>query len=323
MPLVREAFVDGDLSEAALGLLVDAWSERVAAVFERDEMLLVDWAVRLAYPDARVVIETWAAHADPDRVERSAEDRYDERRLHLSGLLDGMSKLDGLFDPEGGRHVREAIRFLSTPCDGDMRTPAQRRADALVEMARFVLQHREAPPGSKRQRPNVVVNVDLDDLIERATRDPETSPPDRPRSFGGHLGTTILTPDAVRRMACDAGIHRLVTAGKSCVIDYGRQTRSVSDALFAVLAQRDGTCRFLGCDVPAYYCDAHHAQHWADHGDTEPDNLPLLCWHHHHTVHEQHWSIEPLGAGHFQLTNLTGTTMPMSPPLLTLTHATT
>ena len=54
----------------------------------------------------------------------------------------------------------------------------------------------------------------------------------------------------------------------------------------------------------------------------EPDNLPLLCWHHHHTVHEQHWSIEPLGAGHFQLISLTGVTMPMSPPLLTLTHAT-
>jgi hypothetical protein len=281
-----------------------------------------------------------------------------------------MSKLDGLFDPEGGRYLREALRFLSKPCEGDSRTPAQRRADALVEMARFVLHHREAPPGTKRARPKVVVNVNLDDLIKRAAdssrhsdrtdaptpspgpapttapaneaSDPAACPtfpasggardsvggasrlwpqPDEPRSFGGHLGSTVLTSDAVRRLACDAGVHRLVTAGASCVMDYGRQTRSVSDALFAVLAMRDGSCRFFGCEVPAYYCDAHHAEHWADHGDTEPDNLPLLCWYHHHTVHEQHWSIQPLGAGHFQLVSATGVVMPMSPPLLALTNA--
>ena len=32
-----------------------------------------------------------------------------------------------------------------------------------------------------------------------------------------------------------------------------------------------------------------------------PTILPLLCWHHHHCLHEQHFSLEPLGAGHFHL----------------------
>lgn len=365
MTLARAAFVDGMLSEPALGLLADAWSDEIGGVFARDEELLVGWAVELPYRDARVVIETWAAHADPDRVQRTAQERYDARRLHLSGMLDRMSKLDGLLDPEGARYVGDALRFLSKPADGETRTPSQRRADALVEMARFVLQHHETPPGTGRSRPKIVVTADLDDLIERAaaihataTHAAETdsaaaahaagSDPAAaahaaetdsavavdpgavsgvglaggwPGRFGGHLGATVLTADAVRRLACDAGVHRLVTAGGSCVMDYGRQTRSVSDAVFAVLAVRDGGCRFFGCEVPASFCDAHHARHWADLGETEPDNLVLLCWHHHHVVHEQHWSLEALGAGHFQLLTLTGHEAPMSPPRLALTHA--
>ncbi|MGB5757457.1 MAG: hypothetical protein WBM50_11115, partial [Acidimicrobiales bacterium] len=36
-------------------------------------------------------------------------------------------------------------------------------------------------------------------------------------------------------------------------------------------------------------CDAHHATHGLDHGTTDPDNLVLLCWFHHHLLHEQHW----------------------------------
>jgi hypothetical protein len=34
--------------------------------------------------------------------------------------------------------------------------------------------------------------------------------------------------------------------------------------------------------------------HWSDLGDTAPDNLVLLlCWFHHHRLHEQHWRLEP------------------------------
>jgi hypothetical protein len=53
-----------------------------------------------------------------------------------------------------------------------------------------------------------------------------------------------------------------------------------------------------------------------DDGDTEPDNLPLVCWHHHHWLHEQHWSIEPLGGGHFILIDPDGGRHPMRPPMI-------
>ena len=74
--------------------------------------------------------------------------------------------------------------------------------------------------------------------------------------------------------------------------------------------------------MPAAGCDAHHAQHWLDLGETKDDNLVLLCWHHHHLLHEQRWSIEPLGGGHFILQSPDGTVHPMRPPVVGLTfHA--
>jgi hypothetical protein len=66
MPDVARAFASGDLSEPALGLLADAWSEQVAEAFARDEEMLLGWAIRLPYHDAKIVIGAWTAHTDPD-----------------------------------------------------------------------------------------------------------------------------------------------------------------------------------------------------------------------------------------------------------------
>ncbi len=129
-------------------------------------------------------------------------------------------------------------------------------------------------------------------------------------------GRIVVGAETIRRLCCDAGFHRLVYAADGTILDYGRQTRTISDPLFDVLAARDHGCRIIGCPVPSGGCDAHHADHWADDGETEPDNLPLLCWFHHHLVHEQHWSIKPLGAGHFLLIDPDGGEHEMRPPMI-------
>ena len=119
-------------------------------------------------------------------------------------------------------------------------------------------------------------------------------------------------------MACDCNIHRYITNPLGTVIDYGRAQRVVSDSLFDTLLIRDHGCRWPGCGIPAGGCDAHHATHWLDDGETEPDNLVLLCWFHHHLLHEQHWSIEPLGGGHFNLNDPHGGAQLLRPPLVGL-----
>ena len=43
-------------------------------------------------------------------------------------------------------------------------------------------------------------------------------------------------------------------------------------------------------DRPPSYTETHHRKEWLrDQGETEPDNLDLLCSHHHHKVHEGGW----------------------------------
>ena len=306
MPIVREAFGAGDLAESALRLLADAWSIEVADVFARDEDMLCRWATTLSHKDFKFVLDTWRLHADPDQADTTAEERYDSRSVHLSAMLDGMGRIDGTLDPEGFALVREAVRAVSQPCAGDTRTAAQRRADGVVTMARIVLENVEPVPGRKRRKPKVVATIDYDDLVA---------------STGGgsvetDLDRTVVPAETIRRMACDATVHRLVTGPQSTILDYGRAQRVVSDSLFDVLALRDHGCRFAGCTIPASGCDAHHALHWLDGGETEPDNVPLVCWHHHHWLHEQHWSIEPLGGGHFILIDPHGGAHPMRPPMI-------
>jgi hypothetical protein len=308
MPIVKDRFTRGVLAESALRLLADTWHPDLADVFARDEQMLVGWASNLAHRDFKMVLSTWRLHADPDGADRSEQDRFDSRKLHLSELLDGMGRLDGLLDPEGMKLVAEAIRVLAVRTDGDERTSEQRRADALVSMAKQVLTNLQPTPGTKRNRPKLIATIAVDDLIA-ATR-------------GGVLdtntGPVTLSAEAIRRLACDAGIHRLITGPDGVVVDYGRQTRSVSDAQFDLLTIRDHGCRIPGCPIPPGGCDAHHSIHWANDGNTDLDDLVLLCWYHHHLLHEQHWSLEPLGAGHFVLRDSDGNIRPLRPPIVGL-----
>ena len=95
-----------------------------------------------------------------------------------------------------------------------------------------------------------------------------------------------LSAATLRRLACDAEIIPTVLNGKGRVIDVGRRTRRVGEALRCVLIARDGGCVWPGCDAPPSRCDAHHVKHWADGGPTNADNLALLCHRHHILLHE-------------------------------------
>ena len=87
--------------------------------------------------------------------------------------------------------------------------------------------------------------------------------------------------EVARRIACDASIVRAVMAGPSEPLDLGRRTPLVSAAQRRAVILRDRSCRFLGCDRPPVWCDAHHIVHWEDGGPTDLCNLILLCRRHH------------------------------------------
>jgi hypothetical protein len=146
---------------------------------------------------------------------------------------------------------------------------------------RFFLQHRtSSEPSRRRAAYHAGVHVDLD-VLRRAGR---TELVAAVRGDLDHVGA--VSAETLRRLTCDGALHRVLTDGRSEVLDVGRTTRVVSKALWHALVARDGGCSHDGCTAPPAWCEAHHVKHWADGGDTALHNLRLLCWRHQRDRHE-------------------------------------
>jgi hypothetical protein len=64
------------------------------------------------------------------------------------------------------------------------------------------------------------------------------------------------------------------------------------------MAIRDVTCRAEGCEIPAVWCEAHHAaEPWTTGGRTDLADGLLLCSWHHHRAHDHHYDTRRLPSG--------------------------
>ena len=122
------------------------------------------------------------------------------------------------------------------------------------------------------------VGVDYQMLVERAD------------GFGLLDAGTPLTGEAVRRLSCDAGIVRVVTRGRSEVLDVGRKTREWPRAARRAIMFRHGNrCCAPGCN--RRIVQIHHTFHWTDGGITAVDVGVPLCGGHHRLVHDFGWTV--------------------------------
>ena len=220
-----------------------------------------------------------------------------QRSLHLSAILDGRHVLEGHLDAEGGAVVATALALASVE-DPD-RTVAERRADALVDISRFFLDHQQSVAGG-RHRPHLNVVVDVDALQE------------------GRGGRVVDGPEldgpTLSRILCDSALHRVLVKGRSAILDYGTSTRTIPATLWSALVIRDEHCRFPGCDRRSSWCEGHHVR-WVTHGGTtDMANLVLLCSRHHHRLHEPNWQAKLLPDATFEVTDPTGMVRATSPP---------
>ena len=205
------------------------------------------------------------AKAYADAQERLAE----ERSLRMSTAEDGCLLISGLLDPIGGAAVRTALEPLARPSgEHDDRNREQRYADAIVELA----------GGGKPANIQVTATIEtLKGLAGATAAEMEFSLP--------------ISSTSVQRMACDCSVTRVLLSQESVTIDVGRSKRVVSGGLSRALKARDGSCRWPGCERSASMCDGHHLVHWIDGGETNLDNLVLLCRRHHRMVHEGGWQL--------------------------------
>jgi len=278
MPETRRALDEGELSMSAVRVLVAA-RDADRDAFQRSEAQLLEAARIHSMNDLQRVAAYWRQAVEQEHSLDSDEKVRAHRRLHASVTFLGMVRVDGNLDPETGETLLTALRAVldaesRSRAQGDDRTPAQRRADALGEICRQWLDLAERPSVGG-EKPHVTVTVDANALREGGTV----------RSELDHVGP--VQPAVAKRLACDASVRRVVMAGPSEPLDVGRRTPVIPPALRRAVIVRDRHCRFRGCDRPHTWCDAHHVVHWVDGGPTALPNLVLLCRRHHRLVHQR------------------------------------
>ena len=283
LPKVSAALAAGEIgfqSASVLCHLHEQLGEK-KDLFDEDEML------ELARPhtvkNLRVLC-FYARHAaDPDGFFNDAEANREGRYLNISQMPDGMYALDGALDAEGGAAVRTAIDSLSAPGGvEETRTPAQRRADALVELTHHALDQGTLP-ARRGVKPHLTVTTTLEGLKN------EVGAPAADLELSLPVSTRTL-----ERIACDCTISRVLLAD-SMVIDVGRATRVVSGPARRALGARDRGCRFPGCDRAVSWSSPYHVVAWTRNGETRLNNLVLLCYFHHRLVHEGGWQVVSSG----------------------------
>jgi hypothetical protein len=84
-----------------------------------------------------------------------------------------------------------------------------------------------------------------------------------------------ITATEARRLACTALVLPAVLGGAGEVLELGRSRRLFSPAQRKALGIRDRTCRAEGCDIPAAWCEAHHAQSLGPRADAQI--WPMAC----------------------------------------------
>jgi hypothetical protein len=246
------------------------------------DAVLTDAARALGPEDTAKAVRRWVAGIDPDGALDDAAGQ--PRILRMAVSAHGRIYLTGHLDPVGGETVHAALEaeMNGDRPAGDRRSHGRRMGDALVALARRALRSGELPTvrGAAAQ-----VRVTIDWFALCADRGAVGV-------AGGELAFAgPITAETARRLACDAGVVRVLTDPAGLPLDVGQDRRCATAAIRHSLEQRDGHCVFAGCTIPAAWCDVHHVIHWAHGGPTSCENGALLCERHHTAVHEGGFTI--------------------------------
>jgi hypothetical protein len=299
LPAIAAAFAEGRLTYSKVRALT-----RVATGCDED--LLLAYAVNATVPQVeercrqiRNVSPQSAHHAQRAWAARSLTMWRDDRR--------GLMRFTVEVPVEEGELICRALdcavaagevtrdvdpgRFEpsdSGPAQLDARAVAEskgtswraQQADAFVAIAKSYLDGGHGHEGgATADRYQVVVHVD-----GKALKLGEAPAIEGTKPLTGGTGLSDLPIDSVKQLLCDCSLVVVAEDEHGNPLDVGRKQRTVSTALRRALYARDRGCTFPGCHRRRY-CDGHHLEHWINRGETVPENMTLLCTHHHGLLH--------------------------------------
>ncbi|GAA2720083.1 HNH endonuclease signature motif containing protein [Cellulomonas aerilata] len=174
LPLTAQAATAGDVAAEdaqILAALAPTTERRREALADREsecnEAFLVEHAARMPVDQFRLLARHWSAAVDPDADDRGYVEASDREFVQVDRLGDGYH-LAGYLTVEHGQTLRAALRAITpVPAADDTRTTGQRRAQALGDLARVVLDHGLTGTG-RAVRPHIGVLVPYETMCALA-----------------------------------------------------------------------------------------------------------------------------------------------------------
>ncbi|NHA66836.1 HNH endonuclease signature motif containing protein [Phycicoccus flavus] len=291
--VVAEGVLDGSVSPG-LATAVSRELERLAPHLRDDALptvarALVDlglqWGPGLM---RRLRPRLLAEYGRPGELDDLQQRLVSAARLSSPVVESGdLTEYQLLMTPEQAAALEAAIGPLSAPCpneetkERDLRPAGQRRVEALAEVCRrssALDADGVGPDGAAGAAAAVHVTIGLTELQERVGGG---------EVLGSTASGTVLSPEILRRICCEADLVPVVLGVAGEDLDLGRVVRLFTRAQRRRLWRRDRGCTYPGCAAPAAWTRAHHVLHWADGGPSDLDNAALLCQRHHTHVHER------------------------------------
>ena len=279
LPVCARAWAGGDITAAQVDVIANLRTDSTGEALARDEAMLVEQAGSLRFDRFVRAVAYWNQLADADGVEDEDQRRRAQRDVYLDKSFEGMWFGKITLDPISGAIVGEELERLekamfeadwaaaqerlgdeATLVDLD-RTPGQRRADALVEMA---IRSRTVPLDGRRPKPLFSVLVDYECLRGRVCELAQG---------------TVIAPGALLPWLDEAYLERVVFAPDRRV-EVSNRARLFTGATRRAIELRDRECMHPYCDVPAESCQADHIVPYTAGGPTIEENGQMLCGFH-------------------------------------------
>jgi hypothetical protein len=276
LPGFARAWAKGEVTGDHIDVAGAARSEATEAAFARDEALLVGQACSLRFDLFAKAMAYWSQLADPDGAEADEQRRRDRRDVYLAQSFQGMWLGRMTLDPISGTIVSEELERLERilfevdwaeareelgrdPKPSELaRTSAQRRADAMVEMA---TRSQIAPSDGRRPAPLFSVFVGYETIKGRLCE---------------LAGGTPLAPGSLLCWLDEATIERAVFSPPPRV-EVSATARLFTGATRRAIELRDRECTNPYCDEPAARCEVDHIVPYSAGGPTTQENGRLLC----------------------------------------------
>jgi hypothetical protein len=282
MPVVAEAFSLGSIAPAHVDVLVKAAKAATGTdpqAFTRCEAALVQAAEELGFRAFGDAVTYFTQMADPDGAEEADLARRARRDAYVVESINGMYLLGANLDPVSGAIVANEFARIEQdlfeaewaaakealgrdPKVGELaNTPAQRRADALVEMA---VRSKGANATDRRAEPLFSVLVGYEALHGRISR---------------IEGGPIVSPGALLPWLKGADFERIVFSPRAR-IECSTTARFFTGATRRAIEVRDQCCTHPFCEAPAERCQIDHVIPYAKGGETTQENGRVHCGFH-------------------------------------------